>query len=127
MNPLQQIEVINEVEVETKWVRQANARQRGRSAPFIRGPIPLDALGAAARLSLQAGWLLLLIHHQMALSGRRVVTLPNRLLAKFGMNRWAKARGIKQLEAAGFIQVERAKGCLDRIRLVRAGKLNQCD
>ena len=94
---------------------QANAnRLHGR---FLKGPIPMTAITAAARLPGQALSLLLAVHHQTALTRKSWVTLPKGLLTQLGVSRDAKARALQQLEAALLIRVVRAKGKTTRVSI----------
>ena len=96
------------------------ARNSRRSAPrpprpktreqFLKGPIPLDWLTAAARLpgkSLQvavAVWFLAGLHRSS------VVPLSNKISHRFGLDRNSKYRALAWLEAQGLITVERKIG-----------------
>ena len=77
---------------------------------FLKGPIPLDWLCAAARLpgkSLHVGiavWFLAGLHR----SG--VISLSNKTSERFGLDRNSKYRGLAWLEAQGLITVERKAG-----------------
>jgi DNA-binding MarR family transcriptional regulator len=74
-------------------------------------------IGAAARLPGQALALFLALHHQTALTGKPIVTLPAKLLTDLGVSRDAKARGLKALEQAGLVYVSRSRGKAARIEL----------
>ncbi len=111
-------EHIRETEVQTELVRQSQKRWRER---FLKGPIPMREIAAAARLPGQALALFLAIHHQTALTGKPIVTLPAKLLTELGVNRNAKARGLKALERAGLVHVSRTQGKAARIQLVTRG------
>jgi DNA-binding MarR family transcriptional regulator len=106
---------IGEVEIETEVLRRARARHRGR---FLKGPIPLPQIAAAARLPGQALALFLAVHHQTALTKKTIVTLPRGLLTDFGISPGAKARGLRQLEEAGLVRVERSRGRAARVGIV---------
>jgi hypothetical protein len=94
---------------------QANAnRLHGR---FLKGPIPMTDITAAARLPGQALSVLLAVHHQTALMRKSWVTLPKGLLTQLGVSRDAKARALHQLEAAVLIRVARAKGKTTRVSI----------
>jgi hypothetical protein len=105
---------IKETEVQTSFTRQSSIRRGER---FLKGPIPLREIAAAARLSGKALALLLLIHHQTDLTGKPVVTLPSKLLSDLGISRGAKARGLALLENTGLITVTRSRGRGARIQL----------
>jgi hypothetical protein len=70
----------------------------------------------------QALALFLAIHHQTALTGKPIVTLPARLLTDLGVNRDAKARGLRALEQAGLVYVSRSKGKAARIELRKSSE-----
>jgi hypothetical protein len=105
---------IKETEVETDLVRQSKIRRGER---FLKGPIPLRHIATAACLPGQALPLFLAVHHQTALTGKPVVTLPARLLADLGISRGAKSRGLQVLEKAGLVTVARSRGRAARIQL----------
>lgn len=98
--------------------RISSRRSRSRQNPpkpgvreqFLKGPIPLNWLCAAAQLpgkSLQvaiAVWFLAGLHR----SG--VVSLSNQISYRFGLDRNSKYRGLVWLEAQGLISVERKIG-----------------
>lgn len=95
------------IEVETAALRQARTRQAGR---FLRGPISLRDIAAAARLSGKALAVFLAVHHRTAITRNAAVTLPKRLLTELGITKDAKARALHALETAGLIRVERRAG-----------------
>ena len=103
-----------EREIETEVSRQFKGRRKGR---FLKGPIPMPLISAAAKLPGQSLALYLAVHHQTALTGKQVVTLPSSLLVEMGINRDAKARGLRHLESAGLIRVERVQGRSVRVSL----------
>ncbi len=77
---------------------------------FLRGPIPLNWLSAAAGLpgkSLHVGVALWL---EVGLRNSAVVPLSNLTGRYFGLDRNAKYRGLDWLEQAGLISVERKPG-----------------
>ena len=112
--PYQFQDEIRETEIKTGLTRQAGIRRGQR---FLKGPIPLPDIAAAARLPGKSLALFLAVRHQADLTGQPVVTVPTRLLAEFGISRSTKARCLKSLEDAGLIEVERSKGRAARIQL----------
>lgn len=75
---------------------------------FLKGPIPLDWLGRAAKLSGKAALATALA--LMFEVGRRrsnQVKLTTAILNRFGVSRKAKYRALKQLEGANLISVIR--------------------
>jgi hypothetical protein len=112
--PMADTSSLREVEIETGALLRAQDQKRGR---FLKGPIPLVQITTAASLPGQALALFLVIHHQMALTGKPVVTLPKTLLTDFGIGKDAKSRGLRQLENSGLIRVQRSKGRSARITI----------
>jgi DNA-binding transcriptional ArsR family regulator len=107
---------VGEIEIETGALRRARSRRRER---FLKGPILMRHIGVANRLSGQALALFLAIRHRMDLTGKPVVTLPRSLLDELGVSKDAKSRGLRVLEGAGLIVVDRSKGKATRAGLVR--------
>lgn len=105
---------IPEREIETEVSRGFKGRRKGR---FLKGPIPMPLISTAAKRPGQSLALYLAIHHQTALTGKQLVTLPSSLLIEMGINKDAKARGLRQLENAGLIRVERVRGRSVRVSL----------
>jgi hypothetical protein len=105
---------IAEIEIPTTASRNRAVRMKGR---FLKGPISMPAISQASRLGGRALAVYLAIHHQTALTGKRIVTLPRTLLNDLGVDKDAKARAIHALEAAGLIVTDRAKGMAVRVSL----------
>lgn len=104
----------SEREVQTRASRARANRIAGR---FVKGPIPLPEIARAARLPGRALALFLAIHHQTALTGKRVVTLPKTLLADLGVDKDSKSRGLKLLQSVGLVELELVKGNAARVAL----------
>ena len=79
----------------------------------------MPAISQASRLGGRALAVYLAIHHQTALTGHAVVTLPRGLLESLGVDKDAKARALRLLEAAAVITIDQAKGRTARISLVQ--------
>jgi hypothetical protein len=94
-------------EVETEHMRELKAR---RAEHYLRGPIRIADIHAAAKLGPSYALLLLAIHHRGTVTGQSTMTLPSGYLADFGIDRNAKARGLKMLERAKLITVKRIAG-----------------
>jgi hypothetical protein len=105
---------IKATEVKTALVQRTKNRRARR---FLKGPIPLPDIAAAARLRGKSLALFLAVHHQIALTGKPTVTVPAKLLGDFGISRSAKARCVELLEQAGLITVTRSRGRATRIQL----------
>jgi hypothetical protein len=88
---------------------KTNAIHAGRvKGEFLKGPIPLNWLSAAAKLPGKAPLAVALaIKFE---SGRRrsdEIILTSAVLQRFGVNRKAKYRGLARLEEANLIRVHR--------------------
>jgi len=106
---------VDELEVPSDALLRRGRRRAGR---FLKGPIPMDQVAVAAKLPGKALALLLAVHHREALTRKRCVTLPKGLLADLGVSRDAKARGLRCLEEAGLVRVERSPGRSVRVELI---------
>jgi hypothetical protein len=62
---------------------------------------------------------LLLIHHQTAVSGLTAVRLSAGLLREFGIDRAGKARALRALEGVRLVRVTRASGRAVLLSLLR--------
>ncbi len=85
---------------------------------FLKGPVPLDWLEAAARLpgkSLHAG---LALWYAAGVQRSASVPLSNVSGLRFGLDRNAKYRALGWLEGAGLISVERKLGRAPVVTLV---------
>jgi hypothetical protein len=84
---------------------------------FLKGPIPLSYLAAAARIPGKALALFIIIKHRCDLERCATVTLPLELLRSFGIDRDSKSRALRALELAGLVRVAREKGRGARVTL----------
>jgi hypothetical protein len=88
---------------------------------FLKGPIPLSWLAAAARLpgrSLHVG---LAIWCAAGRQRTHQVTLPNIDAGTFGLSRNTKYRALQWLEGAGLISVERKIGRAPIVTVLEEG------
>jgi hypothetical protein len=69
--PYQNPEDINETEIKTDFLRQSKIRRGER---FLKGPIPLRDIAAAALLPGKSLALFLVVHHQITLTGKPIIT-----------------------------------------------------
>ena len=111
--------VIEEVEIETAALRRARSLRHER---FLKGPVLMRHIGAANKLSGQALALFLAIRHRMDLTGKPMVTLPRSLLDELGVSKDAKSRGLRLLEGAELIIVDRSKGRAASVGLVTSAR-----
>lgn len=97
--------------------------QRRRRQGYLRGPFPLPAFFAAARLPGKALAIWLLVHHRVRVTRKLEVTLPSKLLVSAGIDRNAKARALRELEGAGLVRVVRKIGLVPRISLIQPASI----
>jgi hypothetical protein len=91
---------------------------------FLRGPIPMDWLCAAARAAGRGSgfqvaialWYLSGLNRQS-----KTVNLKGSILREMGVDRHAGYRGLAALERAGLVSVERHSGQLPVVTLLSAG------
>lgn len=95
------------------------ARTEAAQEPFLKGPIPLWWLAAAARLPGKALAVGIAIWYRAGRAKSDTVGGSWRLWAELGVDRSAMYRALRQLEAAGLIVVERSNGKNPVITLVR--------
>jgi hypothetical protein len=79
-------------------------------AEFLKGPIPLAWLAPAARLLGRALAVALSVWFESGRKAQRTVHLTGPILARFGVSRKALYHGLRALEAAGLVSVERRAG-----------------
>jgi hypothetical protein len=94
------------------------SQKRSKSKRFLRGPIPLPWLQSAAKLPGKALVVALAIWYIDGF-GQDDRSLCPSLLAQFGVERRAGYRGLKALERAGLVTVDRAVGRCPRVTIVR--------
>jgi DNA-binding transcriptional ArsR family regulator len=111
--------VPTEVEVETAVLRDVRRRRADR---FLKGPVRMNDIAAAAQLPGKALAVYLAIRHRTDLTRKNAVKLPAGLMRDLGVSKDAKARALRQLEAAGMITVRRQDGQSPIIALKREGE-----
>jgi hypothetical protein len=100
--------------------RKKLPRHRG-GEQFLCGPIPCDWLARAARLPGKALAVGVALWFKAGLSKRNaMVRLTGKLMEQFGIGRYAQYRGLKALEAAGLVSVERRRGCAPMVTILDA-------
>ncbi len=85
---------------------------------FLKGPIPLDWLGRAARLPGRSLHVAILLWYAAGLQKTARVSLSNTLARRFGIERNAKYRALRWLEQAGLVSVENNAGQAPRVTLL---------
>ena len=98
--------------------RIAELRGSQRSAPprhrpgerFLKGPVPCAWLQRAARLPGKSFHVGIALWQRAGMEKSDTVKLSNGILEDWGTDRYAKARGLKDLEEAGLVSVKRHHG-----------------
>lgn len=88
----------NEKKVGKKYIR-----------PFLKGPIPIHWLVLAKKASPTALIVGLVLWYLSGLEKKMTIKITNRKLKIWKLTRYAKYRGLKELEKAGLIKVMRQK------------------
>lgn len=101
--------------------QRARPPRHAKGEGFLKGPVPLAWLEAAARLpgrSLHAG---LALWYAAGLARSAVVPLSNISGDRFGLDRNAKYRALEWLEGAGLVKVERKLGRAPVVTILEPG------
>ncbi len=77
---------------------------------FVLGPLPGEWIGRAAKLSGKALAVALALWFAAGKVKCRTIKLTAASLGRFGVNRWPAYRGLRALERAGLVAVERHAG-----------------
>jgi hypothetical protein len=86
---------------------------------FVKGPLLLSELIPVGRMPGKVLLLWLLIRHRTDLSRDGWATLPRRQLKEWGIGKNARTDALRRLEQAGLVKVERPKGYMLKVRLVK--------
>ena len=89
---------------------QKNCGDYQTGKKFIKGPISLKWISKAARLPGKALHVALVLKFLEGVTRKQKIPLSNRILKIFGVDRYAKARSLKELEKANLIVVTRKRG-----------------
>jgi hypothetical protein len=99
-----------------KWVAAP------KTEPFLRGPIPLEWLGAAAVLPGKTLNVAIALWWRHGMAKGKPFKLTRNALKTFNVERDAASAGLTRLEQAGLIQVERKPGQRPFISILKATK-----
>ena len=77
------------------------------NCPFLKGPIPIHWLASAKKASPTALSVGLYLWHLSGLTKKKTLKATNRTLPMWRLDRYAKYRGLKELEKSGLIKVKR--------------------
>lgn len=104
----------------------ASARRRGERTrrsvgEFLKGPIPLRWLTAAAALPGKALVLGLALWFRRGVTGDSSVTVNSSLRSRFGIDRYAFYRALRQLQHAGLVGVRDRPGKVSVVSIIEIG------
>jgi hypothetical protein len=95
------------------------ARAARRGARFIKGPLPLGWLAAAAKAGHPLALpVLLALKHKTDVVRQEWVKPPASVLRLFGVDKDGRSRAIAALERAGLVEVRRRRGRPPLVRLL---------
>jgi DNA-binding MarR family transcriptional regulator len=95
-------------------------RQKSLLAKFLKGPIPWSWIEKACRLSGKSLAVGLCLWRLAGATKSKTIKLSNSEVAALGIDRHAKTRALKQLEAAGLIEVIHHRGRFPRVTILNA-------
>lgn len=106
--PTTKLNTILSLESAARHARQ-QARRHGE---FLRGPIPLSWLAQTYRLGKPAMGVAILLWFKAGCCRRMVeLSVSERAYKDFGLRRETFTDGLRKLESAGLVTVERRRGC----------------
>lgn len=104
-------------------LRRRQAHQKRHRSHFLRGPIPVAWLARATVLpgcSLAVG---LAVWYSAGRQRKQTgLSICNTLLGQFAVQRVAGYRGLRALEQAGLVKVERHRGRCPRVAILSANR-----
>lgn len=92
-------------------------RSQRQNSKFLRGPIPWDWLAKAAQQPGKALQVAVTIWFLHGFKQTRIIALSPKRLLECGVDRCSAYRGLKALEKAGLVAVERHKGRAPRVTI----------
>jgi hypothetical protein len=98
--------------------------RHGPGEMFLKGPIPWSWMTAALSLSGKALHVGLVLWFLAGMKKSAEVSLSLKSLERYGLSRWAAARGLQSLEDQGLILVDRGRGRKAKVTLVSTSTFN---
>jgi len=119
------------MDIPTKTLKQEAIDQALKTPPirpprhrqgdeFLKGPVPLNWLCAAASLPGKTLAIGIAIWFKAGASKNRTVRLTGKLLSRFGVRRKAGYRGLRKLESAKLVSVNRHAGRCPMVTILEA-------
>lgn len=92
--------------------------RHGPGELFLKGPVPWNWMAAALSLSGKALHVGVVLWHLGGMKKSAEVSLSLKSLERYGLSRWAAARGLQSLEDQGLVLVDWERGRKARVTLV---------
>ena len=103
-----------------KQSRRADIPRHQSGELFLKGPIPLEWLCAASQQPGKALGVGVAAWFLAGCTGKPTVSIGNELCKKFGIDRFAKRRGLDALASAGLVETQHQRGRNPRVTLRNA-------
>lgn len=101
------------------WDAKARAFVASQRADrFLKGPVPMTWLAAAARLPGKTLAVAIALWRLSGAFKSSTVKLSNAEVEVLGVDRNAKSRALRALQKAGLISLEQHPGCLPRVTIL---------
>ena len=113
---LDSLRLTSETTLESK--RRSPSRIRRNTGRFLKGPIQLDWLVAAAKLPGKSLHVAIALSFLSGLTKSKSVRLTHATLDLFGVSRHSSYRALSQLESRGLVSVTRHPGRAPVVRLL---------
>lgn len=101
-----------------RQLRQVRAEVPLINGRFLKGPIALNWLIAAAQLPGKTSEVAIALWFLVGVHKSHRVKLSNKLLKEFGVDRFAKNRALQVLEKSGLISLTRRAGCSPEVTIL---------
>lgn len=84
----------------------------------MKGPIPIAWVTRAARLPGKALAIGIALRYLDGMTNGKPISMARKLLGEFGVGRSAAYRGLKALERAHLVYVQRRAGCAPKVTIL---------
>jgi hypothetical protein len=108
------------LEIAYRWDNQSQTLvPTGKHAErFLKGPVPMSWLAAAAQLPGKALAVGLALWRLAGATKSKTVRLGNTEMDEWGVDRSAKSRALHARDQAGLIKIEQRPGCLPLVTIL---------
>ncbi len=117
MDPWRKMEKMSPA-TEARWA----SKRKSKSEQYISGPIPVPWIVAAGTLPGRAVQVALALWYRHRLDRGGPTVLSRTLLKQFAIGRTTAWRGLRALETAGLVEVDRQRGRAPRVVILPYAK-----